>query len=698
MKGIIKTMSPFLLIIAFAVNCDSNNPGPKPPVRPITTHSVGGSVSGLNGSVVLKLNHGNDLTITDDGSFTFSNELDVNSVYFVTIGMQPSGQVCSVGSGYGSVTTTDVSNVVITCASGSGFTLSGRFTYDYVLAKDNVTEGGVKLDYSAKTTRPGRRLVVEAIQSSSAIGTAAIATALTNDLGNYTLLVPTGKNVFVRVSSLVVDGSNATDATSPNTCSGASYDIRVVDNTNSKAQYAMQSVSSYTTTTNSVNLHAKLTIDSGTSTDNITGAISRTYTYADRTAAPFALIDSIVTALELVCQGNASQSFPLLYVNWSTKNINVGGSKTAGQISTSHYTSEKGIGNLYILGAEGVDTDEFDDHVVAHEFGHYLENKIFRSDSIGGPHGARDVLDPRVAFGEGYGNAISAMTFNDAIYVDTTGPNQEGGFSLNVSTAPAVDQQTIYNEGAMQYFLWQLYENRDISSTNSGSFDRIYNIMANYQKTTHALTTGQYFASYYNQVYGGRAERLSTLWEGSSHLHGNFASLCSGSCSGLGDLADPFDLDNDLGIRYGGKNYAGTGIQDANFWRLYKEIFSGTSTVDKHDQLLGVDFGSGGTSFFPSNKMGYQRYYRYVATSNGKITISVTNTRLGCNRNYLDMYIYNRGNRIGVDNSSSGCPSVTFFATSGATYVVNLRGFPNLFSTGSPLNLSDYTISVTPST
>ena len=689
MKGIIKTISLFLLIIVFAVNCDSNNPTPKAPVRPI---SVGGSVSGLSGSVVLKLNNGNDLTITGDGSFTFSNKLNINSVYFVTIGTQPSGQVCSVGSGYGSVTTSDVSNVVITCASGSGFNLSGRVTYDYVPAKDNVTEGGVKLDYSAKTPRPGRRLVVEAIQS-SAISTAAIATALTNDLGDYTLLVPTGKNVFVRVSSLVVDGSNATDATSPNTCSGASYDIRVVDNTNSKAQYAMQSVSSYRTTTDSVDLHATLIIDSNT--DITTGKVS--HTYNDRTAAPFALIDSIVTELELVCQGNASQSFPLLYVNWSTKNTTVGGLKTAGQISTSHYTSEKGIGNLYILGAEGVDTDEFDDHIVAHEFGHYLENKIFRSDSIGGPHQQDDVLDPRVAFGEGYGNAISAMTFNDAIYVDTTGVNQAGGgFSLNVSNAPGNQQKTIYNEGAMQYFLWQLYENRD-GFANSGSFDRIYNIMANYQKTTPALTTGQSFASYYNQVYGGSAENLLTLWQGSSHLHGDFNSLCSGSCSGFGDLADPFDLDNDLGTRYGNNNYAGTGTQDSNFWKLYKEIFSGTSTVDKHDQLLGGGFG--GTHFSPWNKMGYQRYYRYVATSNGNVTIAVTNTSLGCDRNYLDMYIYNSGNRIGVDNSSSGCPSVTFFATSGTTYVVNLRGFPNLFSLGSSaLNLSGYTISVTPST
>ena len=54
-------------------------------------------------------------------------------------------------------------------------------------------------------------------------------------------------------------------------------------------------------------------------------------------------------------------------------------------------------------------TDEYDDHVVVHEWAHYFEANFSRSDSIGGDHASDNVLDIRLAFGEGFGNAYSAM-------------------------------------------------------------------------------------------------------------------------------------------------------------------------------------------------------------------------------------------------------------------------------------------------
>ena len=76
---------------------------------------------------------------------------------------------------------------------------------------------------------------------------------------------------------------------------------------------------------------------------------------------------------------------------------------------------------IYILGdfAAG-DTDEFDQSVIAHEFGHYFEDRFGRSDSIGGDHGGSATLvDLRVAFGEGWGNAFSGMVLGDPIYRDS---------------------------------------------------------------------------------------------------------------------------------------------------------------------------------------------------------------------------------------------------------------------------------------
>ena len=76
-------------------------------------------------------------------------------------------------------------------------------------------------------------------------------------------------------------------------------------------------------------------------------------------------------------------AFPVMKFNWSVNNRAVSGNDSTGDIGTSSY---KGNGNVYILGDADSDTDEFDDHVVVHEWGHYFEDQMSRSDSIGGPH------------------------------------------------------------------------------------------------------------------------------------------------------------------------------------------------------------------------------------------------------------------------------------------------------------------------
>ena len=69
------------------------------------------------------------------------------------------------------------------------------------------------------------------------------------------------------------------------------------------------------------------------------------------------------------------------------------------------------------------DSDEYDRHIIIHEWGHYFEDKLSRADSIGGPHGLSDRLDFRVAFGEGWGNAISAIITDDVFIVTALAPS-----------------------------------------------------------------------------------------------------------------------------------------------------------------------------------------------------------------------------------------------------------------------------------
>src|SRR3990172_11480893 len=56
------------------------------------TQTVGGTVSGVAGTLVLQLNGGNDLTISADGAFTFATGVVREGSYSVTIKTLPAGQ------------------------------------------------------------------------------------------------------------------------------------------------------------------------------------------------------------------------------------------------------------------------------------------------------------------------------------------------------------------------------------------------------------------------------------------------------------------------------------------------------------------------------------------------------------------------------------------------------------------------------
>ena len=81
----------------------------------VLTHNVGGSVAGLAGTLVLQNNGGDDLSLTENGAFTFATPIAEGADYNVTIGTQPDGQVCSIEGGAGTMGNVDVTNVSVTC-------------------------------------------------------------------------------------------------------------------------------------------------------------------------------------------------------------------------------------------------------------------------------------------------------------------------------------------------------------------------------------------------------------------------------------------------------------------------------------------------------------------------------------------------------------------------------------------------------
>lgn len=87
---------------------------------PVASYTVGGAVTGLAGSgLILQIDAANDLPLSTDGDFTFAKSIASGSSYAVTVKSQPEEplQTCHIANGQGTVTSSNIANVVVTCAT-----------------------------------------------------------------------------------------------------------------------------------------------------------------------------------------------------------------------------------------------------------------------------------------------------------------------------------------------------------------------------------------------------------------------------------------------------------------------------------------------------------------------------------------------------------------------------------------------------
>ncbi len=353
--------------------------------------------------------------------------------------------------------------------SGSGssdgaptVTISGKATYERV----PVTATG--LNYLAITTLPIRGAVVEVRNSA---GSTVLYSSTTAEDGTYAVKAPFNTAVKVLVTAQL--GTTTANLT------------KVVDNTNSNALYTLF----VDKTIVGSNLTA---VDFAATTG--WDATSGTYA-APRTAAPFAILDTVYDARKLILSADATVKFPALSVKWSKDN-------STASIKTADFSPSEG--SLYLRGKEDDDTDEFDDHVIAHQWGHYFEYNFSRSDSVGGPRDNVSILDERVAFSEGWANAFSGMATANAIYADTRGLKQQTVFRMNLESDLVSDTLQVdanrkfdgaWNEFSVQQILWDCFDgpvsgvaSTDTETVNLG-FKPLYDIFVGAQKTTPGFTT-----------------------------------------------------------------------------------------------------------------------------------------------------------------------------------------------------------------
>jgi hypothetical protein len=95
---------------------EPTDPNPNPP--PAQTYSIGGTVSGLEGTgLALSAGLNNSVTVNADGVFTFPTRLATGTAYTVTVQTQPANQACTVANGTGTVGTANITNVAVTCVT-----------------------------------------------------------------------------------------------------------------------------------------------------------------------------------------------------------------------------------------------------------------------------------------------------------------------------------------------------------------------------------------------------------------------------------------------------------------------------------------------------------------------------------------------------------------------------------------------------
>jgi hypothetical protein len=94
----------------------------------VLAHSLGGSISGLP-SAGLVLGNGADTVAPAAGalSFAFATPVAEGGAYAVAVQAQPTGATCSVGNGSGTMGTSDVNAVAVTC-SPNAYHLSGAIS------------------------------------------------------------------------------------------------------------------------------------------------------------------------------------------------------------------------------------------------------------------------------------------------------------------------------------------------------------------------------------------------------------------------------------------------------------------------------------------------------------------------------------------------------------------------------------------
>ncbi len=287
-------------------------------------------------------------------------------------------------------------------AAAQSTTFRGKVVYEKVPAGP----AGLRLDAPVRTPAAGVRVEVVASPSRQVLGS-----GFTDAKGAYAIPVSLrGRQaVFVRA---LAQTENATV-------------VRVGD----RMEFAM------------VGATATATPGRTVSTDLLA-------TDSSRIAGAFNIAATVARANALVRSAQPGVVLPRVEIRWDT--AYVGGT-----------FFRRSANAVFVNGKRGEDSDEYDDHVIAHEYGHFLMSAFSSDPSPGGDHGFGERLDPRLAWSEGWGNFFGAAATGASHYIDTGVVRGRQAVLLNMDLevdAPKEDVPGIWSEHSVGSALWDWYD------------------------------------------------------------------------------------------------------------------------------------------------------------------------------------------------------------------------------------------------
>jgi hypothetical protein len=496
----------------------------------------------------------------------------------------------------------------VSAVPGSTGTISGKVRYEDKELTGNPAQltGGFTGNTKMKAVRYATIEVVNAANSS------VLYTTQTNSLGMYSILTSTGSTtVYVRVDSI---------ATPPTSASITVTNL-------SSAKYAVPS--------QNISLAGSANVNISIPTTNTAGGA-------------FSILDVMTTGYDFINHLNGAYPAVPLNAYWAPGNLN----------GTYFCYGGCPVGDgIYVLSQTGGDTDEYDDDVLWHEFGHFIAHNYSLDDSPGGQHSLGDnELDLRLSWSEGWGDFFpgaiktwlsasgqsnlisSAAGISLTTYVDTSGSD---GFSFDFGN-PSLNGSYSTSEVAIAKLL------TDLQATYT--MNNVWNVVTNFKLVipTDPVNLELFWDRWLSILGSGGLPTLNSLYSARSIVYQT-------------DPWEPDDTYLSASTYTAVQNrtlYSSPGITDKDYVQI-SAIAGTTYTITTNSLFNGADT------------------FLTLYSSTGVTVLTSDDNKNGTNIIYTPCSIdMSCDNGFPMNNTTNLSSKITFTPASNGTYYVEVKSSP----------------------